>query len=72
MVFKILGKKEFDSFHEKNPNHIGWDYGQELCQIQDFHSRGSGRTTYRNFFKIRKKTPAHTFIMPKQNEKKFL
>ena len=26
-----------------------------LCQIWDFYSRGSGRTTYRNFFKTRKK-----------------
>ena len=53
-----------------------WSFEEKLwtgfCQIQDFYSRGSGRTTYRNFFKIRKKTPAHTLIMPKQNEKKFL
>ena len=52
-----------------------WSFEEKLwtgfCQIQDFYSRGSGRTTYCNFFKIRKKTPAHTLIMPKQNEKNF-
>ena len=70
MVFKILGKKEFDSFHEKNPNHIGWDYGQELCQIQDFHSRGSGRTTYRNFFKNKEESSCPHSYYAKTDKKR--
>ena len=63
LVVQDFRKKKFDSFHEKNPNHIGWDYGQELCQIQDFHSRGSGRTTYRNFFKNKEERLLSTLLL---------
>ena len=72
LVVQDFRKKEFDSFHEKNPNHIGWDYGQELCQIQDFHSRGSGRTTYRNFFKNKEESSCpHSYYAKTDKKKNF-
>ncbi len=70
LVVQDFRKKEFDSFHEKNPNHIGWDYGQELCQIQDFHSRGSGRTTYRNFFKNKEESSCPHSYYAKTDKKR--
>ena len=69
-IVQDFRKKEFDSFHEKNPNHIGWDYGQELCQIQDFHSRGSGRTTYRNFFKNKEESSCPHSYYAKTDKKR--